>query len=198
MTTPSEIETSSATALSAPDNEADVRRRSTSTPTPREETLGLPRADSVELQWFDRYSQLMVVLACTFVGVSTSALAINGFDDHPAVRVPLVITTITAWFTLALLFQTSLQVYSLKKHEWRRIKRILMFPGGFLILSGLTFVITFLASTWTQKECDLNCRTAGGVVERVLVTVVMVGGSGLICVVQRGLERGRAGNACES
>jgi len=179
MTTPSEIETSSATAHRAPDNEVDVRRRSTSTPALREETPGLPYPGSVELQWFDRYSHLMVVLACMFVVVGISSLSINRFDAQPAMRVPLVVATIAAWFTLALLFQSSLQVCS-SQRERLRLTRILMFPTVFLVLSGLAFVVAFLASPWTQQECGPGCRTAGKVVERVLVITTAAGGLGSV------------------
>jgi hypothetical protein len=40
-------------------------------------------------------------------------------------RVPLVVATVAAWFTLAFVFQSSLQVYSrLKQHKW--VRRLLL------------------------------------------------------------------------
>jgi hypothetical protein len=55
MATTSKLETSSVTAPRAPHSQPDTEAR-------------VPRPDSAELQWFDRYSHLMVVLACTLVG----------------------------------------------------------------------------------------------------------------------------------
>jgi hypothetical protein len=116
-------------------------------------------------------------------------------------RVPLVVATVAASFSLALLFQSSLRVYSLTQHEpvshpfllngrvrsnntdrsdQARIKQFLMFPGVFLALSGLTFVVAFLVSPWVPDGCDSGCRTAGVVAERTLVMVVMAGGFGTI------------------
>ena len=60
-----------------------------------------------------RNSKLIGYLA----SVGTSALSINGFVDQPAMRVPLIVATIAAWFTVALVFLSSLQVYSLERHE---------------------------------------------------------------------------------
>ena len=67
------------------------------------------------------------------------------------------------------------------------MKRTLMFPAGYLALSGLAFIVAFLASAWAGTECDTGCRTAGVLVERVLVAVVVAGGLALISYVQRTL-----------
>jgi len=152
---------------------ARITIRSTSAAPPLEEIL---RFDSVALQCFDRCSQQILALACLLVGVGTTALSINGFDDQPAMRVPLIVATIAAWFTVALVFLSSLRVCSLKKHELARVRRMLMFSGGYLVLSGLAFVLAFLAPPWTSMECDAGCRAAGVMVERVLAFVVVAGG----------------------
>ena len=65
------------------------------------------------------------------------------------------------------------------------MKRALMFPVGYLTLSGLAFIVAFLASTWTKTECDAGCRTVGVLVERVLVIVVAAGGLSLTYYMQR-------------
>ena len=55
-----------------------------------------------------------------------------------------------------------------------------MFPAGFLALSGLGFLVAFLAAPWTSKECDSGCHLAGVVAEQVLATAVMAAGLGSI------------------
>lgn len=56
-----------------------------------------------------------------------------------------------------------------------------MFSAGYLVLSGVAFVIAFLASPWTRMECDSGCHAARVVVERVLACVIVAGGLCLIC-----------------
>ena len=69
------------------------------------------------------------------------------------------------------------------------MKRVLMFPAGYLVLSDLAFIVALLASPWANTECDADCSAAGVLVERVLVIVVAAGGLGLICCMQRTLTR---------
>ena len=65
------------------------------------------------------------------------------------------------------------------------MRLVLVFPAGFLVLSGFAFVVAFLAAPWTSKECGLDCLAAGVVVGRILVTTVVAAGFGSIYVVQR-------------
>ena len=67
------------------------------------------------------------------------------------------------------------------------MKRALMFPGGYLALSGLAFIVAFLASSWAGTECDAGCRAVGVLVERILIITVVAGGLGLMYSLQRTL-----------
>ena len=60
------------------------------------------------------------------------------------------------------------------------MQRTLMFARGYLALSGLAFIVAFLASTWAGTECDAGCHAAGVLVERVLMITVVAGGLGLM------------------
>jgi hypothetical protein len=56
--------------------------------------------------------------------VGTSALTIGDLEKRPAMRVLLMVAIVAAWFTLALLFQFSLQVDSPKQHD-QLVRRLL-------------------------------------------------------------------------
>src|SRR5260221_680414 len=76
--------------------------------------------------------------------VGTSALAINGFNDQPPMRIPLMVATIASWFTLASLFLSSMQVHD--QLEWVR-------PLHFLVRRHLIAVRLGTHETRSHVSC---------------------------------------------
>ena len=156
-------------------------------------TLRRTRPECTKLQLYDRYSQQMLVLACMFVGcvlvckndqnspvrlssVGTSALAINGFNDQPVMRIPLMVATITSWFTLAALFLSSMQVHSLDQLEWVR-------PLHFFIRRHLTVQLGT-----HETNPHVSCWILGPVWPRVYrrVSGIRLGRDGMRCRLPHG------------